>query len=320
MINCMSYRYFRNEDVTIDRKTKTHVLEDVYILYRVDDKKLTAERYMGDGQWELDEIGDVVGSTLLGMEYWYEYTEVGPGRAEALMWQLFPPAPGEEFDVLNQQPDDDTKTLTEVDDILCSVERGLAAFEERCSEEFQATDADWELWQNDWKFIVFAYLFWLVRKAERLPPEQKEHLSALILRARGHKEEILQHEYAYPEVIDQNYEWMPELMSGTPEEKTILQNKYVLLSMSISLDEVEELCSGKRLVAQHDWDHGLGDWKTLLYDRITPLLENAAVLTAEQREKLADIIRRTRAIKDQILAHNYPYPEEVDQDYAWMKG
>ena len=212
------------------------------------------------------------------------------------------------------------EAVLEINNMLKAITVELRDFEDISSEEFHATQAEWDCYGSDWPILFYAYIIYLVKHEDELTSHQKATLTTLILRARGHKEEILQHKYAYPKLIDQDFEWMPELMSGTPEEKTILQNKYVLLSMSISLDEVEELCSGKRLVAQHDWDHGLGDWKTLLYDRITPLLENAAVLTAEQREKLADIIRRTRAIKDQILAHNYPYPEEVDQDYAWMKG
>jgi hypothetical protein len=98
--------------------------------------------------------------------------------------------------------------IEENDRTLKAIQTELEDFEERCSEEFQATQADWDCWRTDWQILFSSYISSTVRQVDQLTPEQKEHLSALILRARGHKEEILQHKYAYPKLIDQDFEWM----------------------------------------------------------------------------------------------------------------
>jgi hypothetical protein len=85
----MEYRYFRHGDTNLDPTTRKPILVRVYGLYRVNDKEFTAEKYMGSNKWELDKSGDVVGSTLLGMEYWYEYDEITESEAEKLKQELF---------------------------------------------------------------------------------------------------------------------------------------------------------------------------------------------------------------------------------------
>lgn len=86
----MKYKYFRRGYTDLDSITHKPILIRVYGLYRVNDEEFMAEKYEGSGKWELDNSGDVVGSTLLGMEYWYEYDEITESEAEELKRRLFP--------------------------------------------------------------------------------------------------------------------------------------------------------------------------------------------------------------------------------------
>lgn len=85
----MNYLYFADMLSEID-STNSNETRRAIALYRVNNEEFTAERYMGANKWELDESGDVVGSTLLGMEYWYEYDEISKSEAEKLKQDLFP--------------------------------------------------------------------------------------------------------------------------------------------------------------------------------------------------------------------------------------
>jgi hypothetical protein len=88
----LEYRYLRHGDTNLDPVTHKPVLVQVYGLYRVNDKEFIAEKYMGSNHWELDKSGDVVSSTLLGIEYWYEYDEITKSDEEKLKQELFPEA------------------------------------------------------------------------------------------------------------------------------------------------------------------------------------------------------------------------------------
>jgi hypothetical protein len=183
--------------------------------------------------------------------------------------------------------------------------------------------------QPNWKGGVFA--FWkshfcdpmksLLENAAVLTAGQKEKIVDIIQRIRVLKEQILAHNYPFPQEFDsQSYDWMPRPLSETPEEMVIRQNDLSLFAVTRKLNLIEYRCSDKFKSGSTVWVYSRSDWIEQFCNRIPPLLENADMLTPKQKEKLVDIIRRTRAIKEQLLAHDYPYPQEIDRDYAWMKG
>lgn len=102
----------------------------------------------------------------------------------------------------------DSAIIEKNDAALRAITVELEDFEERCSKESHATQADWDCWWSDWEGLFYIYISLLIDRVDTLTPNQKEQLIALIKRARGLKGKILEHDYLYPEVIDRDYAWM----------------------------------------------------------------------------------------------------------------
>jgi hypothetical protein len=99
-------------------------------------------------------------------------------------------------------------SLESNDNMLKAITVELRDFEDVSSEEFHATQAEWDCYGSDWPILFYAYIIYLVKHEDELTSHQKATLTTLILRARGLKEKILKQRFEYPEVIDQDYAWM----------------------------------------------------------------------------------------------------------------
>jgi hypothetical protein len=234
----------------------------------------------------------------------------------------YPEELDQDFDWIKQQVFDaeEVKTFVRNKKRLDGIAGEISDLEEVYESGDELNDVDRELLGDTWGSRLVSAFEELIKNQATLTDEQRNRLADFILHARSIKDVILKFKFEYPQVVDLEFEWMPEHEHDTPQEKAVLKNDYWIFLATEELAGIESLSLMDPRISQPNWEGGVfAFWKSHFCVSMKSLLENAAVLTAGQREKLADIIRRTRAIKEQLLAHNYPYPEELDRDYAWMR-